>query len=383
MMPDDRITVEQLVRIRVPRHELLIELTLEEANELFLGLQDVQRGILALRPLRLPMPARIPIVPTDEGLDRLAADLGVAIPVTEVGPSLQDDIERMVAEIGAQTGIQEVPHDVVPASGTVDDADEQEAEFLSRLPHDGNKRDPKFNAPCTLLPVEPSNTPEPPAEPEPPTETPAPSNDRQVTRPGPRPSEVPVADRVVEAWNYNKQTYPDRLDSWIVGKIAGLVARSSAEVRSILAERGIAVAPPMSLREAGKIGGRKRAEALSVSTPEQLEPPRAAPEPEPKPSIEDVNAPMPLAGVGPEATIQLIHALARSARRRWSDDEKSIRLHIDDLGPLTQLRKVSDAAIALFDSMNREWLDAYSDLPPFKQRDVDSALLAGWKKVAA
>jgi hypothetical protein len=103
----------------------------------------------------------------------------------------------------------------------------------------------------------------------------------------------------------------------------------------------------------------------------------------PKPSIEEVNAPMPLAGVGPEATIQLIHALARSARRRWPDDERSIRTHIEDLGPLTQLRKVSDAAIALFDSMNRVWLDAYTDLPPFKQRDVDASLLTEWKRLAA
>lgn len=401
----DRITVEQLVRIRIPRHELLIELTVDEANELFQGLQDVHRGILALRPLRFPLPTRIPIVPTDEGLNRLAADLGVSIPVTEppaeTGPSLQDDIESMIAKSGTHTvddaDEQEsngwCPNcknercaglgctDIEPG----DDADEQEAEFLSRLPR-ADIEPGEAELLIQTQPIKhPSNTPEVPAEPETVAETPAPSNDRQVSDQAGGASEKAAdqspQDRALSIWNRYREQYPDEKPNRTVSRIPAYfpVPRpTTADVRDWLRAKGIDVPDPLTRAEVV-------AQARAVRAASQLAAVSVPPPPvdAPKRSIEDVNAPMPLAGVDPEATVQLIHALARSARRRWPEDERSIRLHIEDLGPLTQLRKVSDAAIALFDGVNREWLDAYTDLPPFKQRDFDSALLAGWKKVAA
>lgn len=221
----------------------------------------------------------------------------------------------------------------------------------------------------------------PPVGKEPETVPPAPepSNDQQVEPKGKggrthEPDDV----RAARLWQQYRDRRPDATPNSIVALVRGHMPKySTAEVRELIRSTGIDIPEPDTRAQCAANARHAREAAARVSA---QEPPKAEAQ---KPSIEDVNAPMPLAGVCPEATVQLIHALARSARRRWPEEEKGIRLLIEDLGPLTQLRKVSDAAIALFDSMNREWLDAYTDLPHFKQRDVDSALLAGWKKVAA
>ena len=105
----DRITVEQLVRVRIPSHELLIELTPEEAK-------DLADGIHA--ELTPKAPSYWDCEPTDEGLDRLAADLGVTTPVAETGPPLQDDIEAMIANhsVGADEKVEDPSLKLPPVS---------------------------------------------------------------------------------------------------------------------------------------------------------------------------------------------------------------------------------------------------------------------------
>lgn len=248
-----------------------------------------------------------------------------------------------------------------------DDADEHEAEFLSRLPRADIEHDDKNRV--DFVGKEPETVPS----------APAPSNDQQIEPKGKggrtyEPDDV----RAARLWQQYRDRRPDATPNAIVALVRGHMPKfSTAEVRELIRSTGIDIPEPDTRAQcaANARHAREAAARASAQEPPKVEAPKRA--------IEDVNVPMPLAGVGPEATVQLIHVLTRSVRRRWPEDRDSVRAHIVDMGPLTQLRKVSDAAIALFDSMNRAWLDAYSDLPPFKQRDVDSALLAGWKKVAA
>lgn len=328
----------------------------------------------------------------------------VQIPVHESGPTLNDDIANAIAKHVASGEFGPVPDHIVDANKMVDDAerdssedhfcpncknercaglgctdiepdddaDEQEAEFLSRLP---------LSEVCQLPPIKhPSNTPEPPAEPEKAPEPTAPSNDRQVA---PANSKT-WQDRLLELWaRYSEgRTVSDALKliytSSRNSKFTELKNMDTAGLREALRSLGIDVPDPMTPQERA---ARSRAARLARAG-ERLEPPKVESAPAPEP-IEEAIAPMPIASFAPEATIQLIHVLTRSVRRRWPEDRDSIRAHIDDMGPLTPLRQVSDDMIAQFDATHQAWLDAYSAMPPYKQREIDSSLLTEWKRVAA
>lgn len=313
---------------------------------------------------------------------------GHRIPVVEspaeTGPSLQDDIERMVAEIGAQTGIQEVPHDVVPASGTVDAA---EQERRGRINWDDHQLEATIDEPESLrelnlrypLVAGPSNTPEPPAEPEPAPETPAPSNDQQV-----EPNGQTWRDRLRELWGRYCDLEPSvamkRLLTAAHGsKHAELKAMSSQELRGALREMGFDMPEPASHAERAAMA---RAAKLARNR-ERLEPPKVeAPAPAAEP-IESTMAPMPLHGHPLEVSIQLIHILARAGRRRFPDGAPEVAARIGDLGPGNRLGSMPMTEVEEWERAYRKWLDAYSEMPPFKQRDVDASLLAEWKMVAA
>jgi len=417
----DRITVEQLVRIRIPRHELLIELTLEEANELFLGLQGVHRGILALRPLRLPMPTRIPIVPTDEGLDLLAADLGIT------GPTLQDDIENMIAansksgeelrlhslslrvagltesilttpdywdcecderyihfhqaescpRCGAHRDSQpdsrvlevlkhgpegaawkfiasdgmQIPGELVNEHlqkyvesirdpfDTVenpDDADEQEQEFLSRLPQPearGEKPDSRPAGDLHGSIVE--------------ADTPHASDDKQTKR-------------LLEAWHHFRAKYPKRLhpDSYVVGKVATRLTMPSADVRRLLREQGISVDEPMSRAESQRLG--EQAKRAKVTPPE----------PKPVKSANMLLDRFPT----PPANLDILDALALT----WEI--------LDEMHP--QISSFVTARVGLnatmaYKAVVEAFKPEYEALPPFAQREFKSAIAARWHKECA
>lgn len=150
-----------------------------------------------------------------------------ADPFPETGPSLQDDIEAMIA------ARKNDPNHIVDANKMVDDADEQEAEFLSRLP---------LPEVCQLPPIkQPSNTPEPPAEPETAPEPPAPSNEQQVTE--------TREEKALRLWNQYRENYPDMKPNKIVAKIQGYfpIPRPTANlIRDWLFVQGIEVEAPFS-----------------------------------------------------------------------------------------------------------------------------------------
>lgn len=337
----------------------------------------------------------------------------VQTPVHESGPTLNDDIANAIAKHvvesqekvdGAERDSSEdhfCPNcknercaglgckDIEPG----DDADEQEAEFLSRLPVCGSPSgsaqrftgrvvaEVEFHQDggVTITDV-PSNTPEPPAEPEKAPETPSPSNEHQVA---PANSKT-WQDRLLELWARYSEGRSASAALGIIytstrsSKFSELKNMDTAGLREALRSLGVDVPDPMTPQERAS---RSRAVRLARAG-ERLEPPKvqAAPAPEP---IEEAIAPMPIANFAPEATIQLIHVLTRSVRRRWPEDREVIMTHIADMGPLTPLRQVTAPMIEKFDTQHQAWLDAYSAMPPYKQREIDSSLLAEWKRVAA
>lgn len=317
----------------------------------------------------------------------------VQIPVQESGPTLNDDIANAIAKHVASGEFGPVPDHVVDADKMVDDADEQEAEFLSRVPKPRVNLDSCFACGTQLqawehgcfcgkcgVPSHSSNTPEPPAEPETAPEPTAPSNDRQVA---PANSKT-WQDRLLELWaRYSEgRTVSDALKliytSSRNSKFTELKNMDTAGLREALRSLGIDVPDPMTPQERAS---RSRAVRLARAG-ERLEPPKVESAPAPEP-IEEAIAPMPIANFAPEATIQLIHVLTRSVRRRWPEDREVIMTHIADMGPLTPLRQVTAPMIEKFDTQHQAWLDAYSAMPPYKQREIDSSLLTEWKKVAA
>jgi len=369
------IALERMYCIRIGDHTTAI--VEAEARELF----DLLRAEFE------PVPFRIPIRPTDEGLDRLAADLGltpVTAPVTETpllrhegmefpepGPTLNDDIDTMIA--GQSPGA--VIEDWCPncknercaglgCKDITDDADEQEEEFLSRLPKP--------------VETEPKEDPKPADG----AYTGIESVAKDVVSSSGTSSQT-WQDRLLELWaKYADKSIPDRLkflySSTRNSRHPELRDMDTAGIRQALRSLSIDVPEPMTPQERAAMARAKRLAAAG----ERLEPPKVE---EPKAEqIEEVFAPpMPLDGVVPEATVQLIHALTRSVRRRWPDDKASIKAHIADLGPLTQLSRVTDDQIAQFDARYQGWLDVYSAMPPFKQREIDASLLTEWKRVAA
>lgn len=217
-------------------------------------------------------------------------------PEQETGPTLQDDIERMVAEIGAQTGIQEVPHDVVPASGTVDDADEQEAEFLSRLPQIAVASD-VADSPSTVngIPVgeltmppvskfDPTpccsgwpwcdcdDTPEPPAEP---------VTAQAVCHDIPAPDVTATcktgetdSERAVRLWHSYRAKRPDELPNSAVGRVKShLKHLSTPQIRELLRASGIDIPDPQSQAEAAaKARYAQAAKRQAEAKPDEPEP---------------------------------------------------------------------------------------------------------------
>lgn len=356
MSEQDRVTVEPFVRVRIPRHELLVDLTLDEANDLLMGLRDSWKwtppsplGDGFLCP-------RIPITMTDEGLDRLKSDIDMAkgiakhFPnsVNETGPTLQDDIEaaiakqglvaesittgtywdcncerdyihprnllncgvcgarredqpdsrvsevaeylrdkpysRMVADHIAEAGelvdkprceVCEAiiinrsgwcgvcgvkgdvaandtsPERVDETGENTDDADEQEQEFLSRLPHvpqDGRSRAHLYNQPCKLMPVEP----QPETREERPDSRPVGDSDPVVEADtshvskgkGGRTGETD-AEKAVRLWRMYAERYPDRTPNARVALVHGHMPKLTVpEVRELLRANGVEIPDP-------------------------------------------------------------------------------------------------------------------------------------------
>lgn len=322
MMPDDRITVEQLVRIRVPRHELLIELTLEEANELFLGLQDVQRGILALRPLRLPMPARIPIVPTDEGLDRLAADLGVAIPITEpvneTGPTLQDDIERMVESSKA-------------ADARAQHVRQAWGELVQRYP--GRTVGQQVNQLASRFDLS--------------------AADVRAILGDVVPHKETDQVRAVRLWGQYREKYPQERPNATVSRVKSHMKQLTAdEVRALLRSGGIDVPEPMSIEETAA-NARRAQQQMRESEPK---------------------APLLDRFPEPPANLDVLDALALT----WEILDES-RPQISSY----VTTRVGLAATMAYKSAVEAFKPEYEAMAPFARRDFKSAIAARWHKERA
>lgn len=301
----------------------------------------------------------------------------VQIPVHESGPTLNDDIANAIAK------------HVVESQEKVDDATEaapifDEAKFLADSPQEKVRQTDEDQHEWPLG-DDASHLQEPPPlihdiSPKDVTDGAAPTPDPQVE---PANSKT-WQDRLLELWARYSEGRSASAALGIIytstrsSKFSELKNMDTAGLREALRSLGVDVPGPMTPQERAS---RSRAVRLARAG-ERLEPPKvqAAPAPEP---IEEAIAPMPIASFAPEATIQLIHVLTRSVRRRWPEDREVIMTHIADMGPLTPLRQVSDDMIAQFDATHQAWLDAYSAMPPYKQREIDSSLLTEWKRVAA
>lgn len=255
------------------------------------------------------------------------------------GPSLQDDIERMVAENGAYSGIHEVPHDVVPASGTVDEwlGTIRKAEFLSRLPCDGSKREPKFNSPCTLLPVELSNTPEPPAEPETVAEAPA------ASQRAPRESDQA---RAVRLWGQYLARHPDKSPQAIVSMVRSHLKKLTVpQVRELLRTGGVDVPDPMTIEQtAANARAAQQAKAQSRSLIERFP--------------------------DPPLNLGALDALALTFELLDEDHPQVSSFYV---------AKCGKAAIEEYGTRVLALRDEFRALPPYKRTELKSALGAKWK----
>lgn len=432
MMPDDRITVEQLVRVRIPSHEALIDLSLSDAQALHQGLDAI------FQPRH--------ICGWDPGDPQGSRQVMIRIPVTEppaeTGPSLQEDIEAMIAKASTdptanlfdeihewqlatfpeasalskfehlKREIAELGEDITKPSeiadcmllliglakiqginpiaamreklavnksrkwgepdalGVVehvrepDDADEQEAEFLSRLPQDGNKRDPKFNEPCTLLPVEPSNTLEPAAEPETTPEHPKPSNECQVRQRIPETAE----EKAFRLWHQYRERHPEMPENRIVSRITAHYQGdrpSTDEVRGWLRARGVDLPEPLTRAQ---VAERMRAQRLAAAG-ERAEPPKA----------ETPQAPEPVA--------LSIDAFNPPSKLDWQDQLALTFEVLDNPDPDISSFWVAHCgleAIEVYCNFVAKMRPAYKAMPPFKRTEFKEALSAKLRgKVAA
>jgi len=351
----------------------------------------------------------IPIRPTAEGLDRLAADLGltpVTAPVSETpllrhegmsfpepGPTLNDDIESMIANQSPDAGKM------------VDDADEQEEEFLSRLPKIAVAPD-VADAPSTVngIPVSeltlppvtkfeptstccydwatcdcgdlshcksvhaiPSSTPEPPAEPETVVEAPATSSDRQVAQ--------TWQDRLLELWaKYADKTIQDRMKliytSTRSSKFAELRAMDTAGIRETLRAFGVEVPDPMTPQERAAIARAKR----FANAANRLEPPKVD-EPKPEPTK---LTPSGLVDRVPVPPLEL----------GWQD-QLALTFDVLDAGetPTTfssyYTAKCGTEELAAYVGEVATLRDDYWALMPYERREFKESLSAKWRKVAA
>jgi len=364
------VKIEHLVVISIPRVDPpgldQIDLTREQARELYDALHaefgPVVKESFTTLVGGLPDPVA------------LCAAMSVPQGCAETGPTLNDDIEAMKADQSPDAGKM------------VDDADEQEAEFLSRLPHDGTSRDQHYNSPCKLLPVEPSNTPEPPAEPEPAPETPSLSNDRQVrnawaelTASYPErtvgqqvnqlsarfnmsasrvrdilgdlipPKETDQA-RAVRLWGQYREKYPQEWPNATVSRVKSHMKRLTAnEVRALLRSGGIDVPEPMSIEETAA-NARRAQQQLRDSEPK---------------------APLLDRFPEPPANLDVLDALALTFEL-LEEQHPQISSFITT--------RVGLAATMAYKAAVEAFKPEYEAMAPFARRDFKSAIAARWHK---
>jgi hypothetical protein len=166
----------------------------------------------------------------------IASD-GVQIPGELVNEHLQKYVESI-----------RDPFDTVAKP---DDADEHEAESLSRLPR-ADIEPGEAEMLVQAQPIKcPSNTPEPAAEPEKVAPEPAPSNDQQVKIGRPR---LPVSDqdRAVELWTRYRKRFPNEGLNRTVSRLCSHYPQprpTADEIREWLRAAGIDIPTPMSRSE--------------------------------------------------------------------------------------------------------------------------------------
>ena len=243
--------VEHIVRI-VRADDTHLTLSREEAKEIYDALHaefgdfDQARELSQLARESVGRELRLAKLEAEIDLGR-GYSTRVPVVAAETGPSLQDDIEAMVAKNGSHTGIHEAPHDVVPASGAVAAVLDLDTGEITNLTHEADE----WLGLEEFKPVDLSNTPEPPAEPETAPETPAPSNDQQVKMGRPR---VPVSDqdRAVELWNRYRKRYPDEGLNRTVSRLCSHYPQprpTADELREWLRAAGVDIPTPMSRSE--------------------------------------------------------------------------------------------------------------------------------------
>lgn len=191
----------------------------------------------------------------------------------------------------------------------------------------------------------------------------------------------------------------DKIVKWLKSCRRG--NRKASDVRAMLAEAGIdmearCTCPPDASTKApehvhvaepsNEHQVEKRAETGSPSkarqiNPAMLEPPKVVTIPEkPSKSIDQCRAPAATFGI--EVTLQLIHAIAD---RPWPLDVAAVWQELrpeTSYGTKTGSSALSAQQIRAFADKNEAWLRAYTDLPPFRRRDIDIDLRGDWVKAA-
>lgn len=314
------IALERMYCLRIG--DLTVALVEAEAEELF-DLLHAEFGAL---------PSSTFIQPTAEGLDRLAADLGLNASVAEPGsetpllrhegmtfpepgPTLNDDIEAMIANQSPDAD-EKVAHPFADFTAEVDAHEEPKS----------NRGRPK--------------------------------------------SETPLEERVMKAWHRTAEKFPEMVPRAALNYVRGIVKATTAEVERILADNGIVIPPALSPTERA---ARAR-ESRLANAGGRLEPPKVE-EPKTEPTK---LTPSGLVDRVPVPPLEL----------GWQD-QLALTFEVLDAGetPTTfssyYTAKCGTEELAAYVGEVAKLRDDYWALLPFERREFKESLSAKWRKVAA